>query len=116
MTLLGHLTDWRRWSLLSKTYFDVIILSGTGSVYFLNRLDLSVGWQAGEGLAGGLWCSAGLAGRQVQRKHVSKHLYSNNPDSIPPSDRRWLLVAWSADFADVGPTLGRRWLPNQHSG
>ena len=29
----------------------------------------------------------------------------NNPDSIPPSDRRWLLVAWSADFADVGPML-----------
>ena len=27
------------------------------------------------------------------------------PDSIPPSDRRWLLVARSADFADVGPTL-----------
>ena len=27
------------------------------------------------------------------------------PDSIPPSDRRWLLVALSADFADVGPTL-----------
>ena len=40
----------------------------------------------------------------------------NHPDSIPPSDRRWLLVAWSADFADVGPTLGRRWLANQHSG
>ena len=39
-----------------------------------------------------------------------------HPDSIPPSDRRWLLVAWSADFADVGPTLGRRWLANQHSG
>ena len=31
-----------------------------------------------------------------------------NPDSIPPSDRRWLLVTRSADFADVGPTLGRR--------
>ena len=45
------------------------------------------------------------------------------PDSIPPSDRRWLLVAWSADFADVVglptntlvrclyilPTLGQRW-------
>ena len=48
------------------------------------------------------------------------------PDSIPPSDRRWLLVGWSADFADfdvglptntqvrclyfanVGPTLGQR--------
>ena len=27
------------------------------------------------------------------------------PDSIPPSDRRWLLVARSADFADVGPTV-----------
>ena len=27
------------------------------------------------------------------------------PDSIPPSGRRWLLVAWSADFADIGPTL-----------
>ena len=26
------------------------------------------------------------------------------PDSMPPSDRRWLLVARSADFADVGPT------------
>ena len=30
---------------------------------------------------------------------------SSLPDSIPPSDRRWLLVAWSADFADVGPTV-----------
>ena len=29
----------------------------------------------------------------------------NNPDSIPPSDQRWLLVAWLADIADVGPTL-----------
>ena len=29
----------------------------------------------------------------------------NNPDSIPPLDRSWLLVAWSADFANVGPTL-----------
>ena len=28
----------------------------------------------------------------------------NTPDSMPPSDRRWLLVARSADFADVGPT------------
>ena len=31
--------------------------------------------------------------------------FSINPDSIPPSDRRWLLVARSADFADVGPTV-----------
>ena len=30
---------------------------------------------------------------------------SSIPDSIPPSDRRWLLVARSADFADVGPTV-----------
>ena len=37
------------------------------------------------------------------------------PDSIPPSDRRWLLVARSADFADVGPTLGRRRLANHYS-
>ena len=48
-----------------------------------------------------------------------------DPDSIPPLDRHWLLVAWSADFADVGPTLAcqptlwldvsifcRRWLAN----
>ena len=28
-----------------------------------------------------------------------------NPDSIPPSDRHWLLVARSADFANGGPTL-----------
>ena len=28
--------------------------------------------------------------------------YDTFPDSIPLSDRRWLLVAWSADFADVG--------------
>ena len=27
------------------------------------------------------------------------------PDGIPHSDRHWLLVAWSADFASVGPTL-----------
>ena len=29
----------------------------------------------------------------------------NVPESIPLSDQRWLLVAWSADFANVGPTL-----------
>ena len=40
---------------------------------------------------------------------------SSIPDSIPPSDRRWLLVARSADFADVGPTLGRRRLANHYS-
>ena len=27
------------------------------------------------------------------------------PDSIPSSDRRWLLVGWSADFANFGPML-----------
>ena len=26
-------------------------------------------------------------------------------DSIPPSDQHWLLVTWSVDFANVGPTL-----------
>ena len=36
------------------------------------------------------------------------------PDSMPPSDRRWLLVARSADFADVGPTLGQ-WLTANHN-
>ena len=36
------------------------------------------------------------------------------PDSIPPSDRRWLLVARSADFADVGPTLAQQ-LPADHN-
>ena len=38
------------------------------------------------------------------------------PDSMPPSDRRWLLVARSADFADVGPTLGQRLTANHNSG
>ena len=38
------------------------------------------------------------------------------PDSIPPLDRRWLLVAWSADFADVGPTLAQRRQDNHNSG
>ena len=38
------------------------------------------------------------------------------PDSMPPLDRRWLLVARSADFADVGPTLGRRLPANPNSG
>ena len=38
------------------------------------------------------------------------------PDSIPPSDRRWLLVARSADFADVGPTLAQRLTANHNSG
>ena len=35
---------------------------------------------------------------------------------MPPSDRRWLLVARSADFADVGPTLGQRLTANHNSG
>ena len=30
---------------------------------------------------------------------------NTHPDNIPLSYRRWLLVAWSADFADDGPTL-----------
>ena len=45
------------------------------------------------------------------------HVPSNyTPDSMPPSDRRWLLVARSADFADVGPTLGQRLTANHNSG
>ena len=36
---------------------------------------------------------------------------NHSPDSIPPSDRRGLLVARSADFADVGPTLACQPLP-----
>ena len=27
------------------------------------------------------------------------------PDSISPSDRHWLSVAWSADFANIEPTV-----------
>ena len=59
-----------------------------------------------------------IGGSSYQKRLISP-LY---PDSIPPSDRRWLLVARSADFADVGlptttwvrflnilPTLGQRW-------
>ena len=38
---------------------------------------------------------------------------STVPDSIPPLDQRWLLVAWLADFANVGPTsLDQHW-PNR---
>ena len=43
-------------------------------------------------------------------------LTRENPDSMPPSDRRWLLVARSADFADVGPTLAQRLPANPNSG
>ena len=45
-----------------------------------------------------------------------RFFHINTPDSMPPSDRRWLLVARSADFADVGPTLGRRLPANPNSG
>ena len=43
-------------------------------------------------------------------------IWLNSPDSMPPSDRRWLLVARSADFADVGPMLGQRLTANHNSG
>ena len=55
------------------------------------------------------YCS--LCMKETQRKYdhpLCKCLrvkIVKDPDSIPPSDRRWLLVTWSADFASVGPTL-----------
>ena len=51
-------------------------------------------------------------------KLLKIYIYVNDniPDIMPPSDRRWLLVARSADFADVGPTLGQRLTANHNSG
>ena len=47
-------------------------------------------------------------------KYIQNNIFTiiirSSPDSILLSDGQWLLVAWSADFADVGPTLGEHWL------
>ena len=41
--------------------------------------------------------------RLLSSVHID-HPKTSSRDSIPPSVRRWLLVTWSADFANVGPS------------
>ena len=47
-----------------------------------------------------------LKNSQIKLMNIhEQHCFINCPDSIPSSNRRWLLVTWSADFANVDPKL-----------